>query len=217
MRFGVNFMFILLIIIFLLIKVFFTYSQATSSQKPSQKTYQKPVIRTSTPREELEKIYDYIGDYYNNRAKVRKNNKWGYIDENGYLIIPVEYISCNHFSEDLAVVFKECRNSHSLWHCAIVIDKVGSWISKPIPIRYTKLDIEVESYNYLIYEENLKFTKKSNGNKTLQYYTPSHFYSEGPNFFVITYLNNGVLIKTTNHHDPEIINNPTFPKRTETF
>ncbi|MBE5821399.1 MAG: WG repeat-containing protein [Clostridiales bacterium] len=69
------------------------------------------VISLNTGSSEIEKIelsneYSYIGNFSDGLAYVvsDKDNKCGYVDENGKIVIPCIYDSANKFSEGLALV-----------------------------------------------------------------------------------------------------------------
>ena len=49
-------------------------------------------------------IYDSIDDFFCDRSKVCRNNKYGFIDTNGNEIIECIYDYAQNFSEDIAIV-----------------------------------------------------------------------------------------------------------------
>ncbi len=48
--------------------------------------------------------YDYQGPYCNGLARVKSNQKWGFIDSTGSVIIPLKYNEVTNFSDGLAKV-----------------------------------------------------------------------------------------------------------------
>jgi len=54
--------------------------------------------------------YDIENDYYNGLALVKKDGKWGYIDKNRHVKIPLIYDSANNFTDKIAKVKK-----NNLW------------------------------------------------------------------------------------------------------
>lgn len=50
--------------------------------------------------------YEDADQFYEGLAAVKKDDKWGYIDETGKTVIPFEYDYCYPFSEGLAIVAK---------------------------------------------------------------------------------------------------------------
>ena len=50
--------------------------------------------------------YNTIGEFSNNLAPVAKKNKWGYINQNGQLVIKLQYNFASKFSEGYAAVKK---------------------------------------------------------------------------------------------------------------
>lgn len=69
--------------------------------------------------------YDYVGGYYEGLIEVEKNQKHGYVDIHGKVVIPLEYEDANKFSEGLAAVEKSGK-----WG---FIDKTGKVV---IPFEY---------------------------------------------------------------------------------
>ena len=53
--------------------------------------------------------YDFIGDFYDGLARVEKDGKFGFIDTNNNLVIPLMYDGAISFSEGLAAVKKEAK------------------------------------------------------------------------------------------------------------
>ena len=58
-------------------------------------------------REELEKEYDYVGDFTDGLARVEKDGKWGYIDRKGTVVIDLIYDFVGYFHEGLVGVKKD--------------------------------------------------------------------------------------------------------------
>lgn len=51
--------------------------------------------------------YEIINEYYNKLALVMKDNKWGYIDQYGEEVIPLQYDVANNFTNSFAKVKKD--------------------------------------------------------------------------------------------------------------
>ncbi len=56
------------------------------------------IPNTDTSANKVERNYDFVSNYSEGLAKVRKGNKWGYINKNGTLIIPEIYDEAGVFS-----------------------------------------------------------------------------------------------------------------------
>ena len=54
--------------------------------------------------------YEWSTDFSEGLALVRLENKWGFIDKNGQIIIPLEYEEAGIFYEKLAPVEKDGRH-----------------------------------------------------------------------------------------------------------
>jgi hypothetical protein len=50
------------------------------------------------------KNFDRVGLFFQGRAAVKKNNKWGYVDERGKIVIPIKYNYAADFDNDEALV-----------------------------------------------------------------------------------------------------------------
>ena len=48
--------------------------------------------------------YDEANDYFNGVSLVSKKGKYGYIDKNGKVVIPLKYEDAHNFKEDMAAV-----------------------------------------------------------------------------------------------------------------
>jgi hypothetical protein len=55
---------------------------------------------------ETQSSYDYIDEFHEGLARVRKGLKWGYIDETGNIVIPLIYKIAYNFENDVAIVSK---------------------------------------------------------------------------------------------------------------
>ena len=75
-----------------------------------------------------QKGYDKIGPYKNGRAKVHKDNKMGFINENGEEVIPCVYEYIGDFVNGRAKVIKDLKEGY--------INYTGEEI---IPIKYDKI------------------------------------------------------------------------------
>ena len=62
-------------------------------------------------------------DFSEGLAGVKVENKWGFIDTKGKMVIPPQFDEAGKFSEGLAAVFSECRWGY--------IDKTGAFVIKP--------------------------------------------------------------------------------------
>ena len=85
--------------------------------QPVQQPAKQPVHQT--------KKYDWKGEYYEGLAKVKLNDKYGFIDKTGKEVIPIKYDDAYSFSEGLALV--KLNNKYGF------IDKTGKEV---IPIKY---------------------------------------------------------------------------------
>ena len=85
--------------------------------QPVQQPAKQPVHQT--------KKYDWKGEYYEGLAKVKLNDKYGFIDKTGKEVIPIKYDNAEFFSEGLALV--KLNNKYGF------IDKAGKEV---IPIKY---------------------------------------------------------------------------------
>ena len=68
---------------------------------------QKQAQPTKTPTHHAPKKkrgYDYVDEYSEGLARVHLNDKWGFIDKSGTLVIPCKYDYSDSFSEGLAKV-----------------------------------------------------------------------------------------------------------------
>jgi hypothetical protein len=77
----------------------------------------QPVQSQSTPEVRLKK--QTCGDLW----PVEKDNKWGYIDKTGRLIIPFKFDGAGNFSEGLAAVSIKDKTGY--------IDKTGKFVISP--------------------------------------------------------------------------------------
>ncbi|MCW3104739.1 MAG: Leptospira repeat protein [Bacteroidetes bacterium] len=57
-----------------------------------------------TPKASKYPGYDYVGPFYNGRARVKKLNKWGYIDTTGNVVVPPKYNEVENFTDSIARV-----------------------------------------------------------------------------------------------------------------
>ena len=67
---------------------------------------------------DIENKYDFIKDFFEGLAMVRKNYRYGYIDKEGNEVIALQYEDAKDFSEGLAMVCKNYRYGY--------IDKEGN-------------------------------------------------------------------------------------------
>lgn len=92
-------------------------------------------------------IYDNIGLQeglmFENRIPVRQNNRWGFTDEGGKLVIPLQYEEVSRFSEGLAGFRENSRSGY--------LDKEGKLI---IPPAYENTDLFSEGLA-LVSKDNL--------------------------------------------------------------
>lgn len=61
----------------------------------------------------IECIYDYCSCFFENRAAVKLNGKWGYINNSGSEVIEIKYLAAGDFCEGLAWV----RSEHIGYEC----------------------------------------------------------------------------------------------------
>ena len=90
--------------------------------KPNRKP---PTTTTTTttkpkpPKNSAAKKWKYQGDYYEGLAAVLDDNdKWGFIDETGKVVIPCQWKNAGYFSKGQAAVL----DANGKWH---TIDKTG--------------------------------------------------------------------------------------------
>ena len=69
--------------------------------------------------------YEYVDGYVEELARVRLNDKWGFIDKSGTLVIPCKYDTAESFSEGFALI-----GLNGKWG---FIDKSGTEV---IPCKY---------------------------------------------------------------------------------
>jgi hypothetical protein len=70
-------------------------------------------------------VYDDAYSFSNGMAPVAKQEKYGYIDTTGSLVIPLNFNNARSFSEGLA----PASNQKGFWG---YIDLKGNWIIKPV-------------------------------------------------------------------------------------
>jgi hypothetical protein len=97
--------------------------------------------------------YDYVGDFSNGMADVRKNGVWGFIDIKGNEIIHCQYKNRSSFSEDRVVVVKGNSND-------IYLDKNGS---QAIRFEYEQCGSFSEGLAYVLIDNSFGYIDK-NGN-----------------------------------------------------
>lgn len=75
------------------VEIYYTLSGESASQKEYEKsTYiENEDSDTEMLRKELEGIYDYVGLFRNERAIVCKGERYGIVDKDGGLLVPLEY------------------------------------------------------------------------------------------------------------------------------
>ena len=79
--------------------------------------------------------YDFVDDFSEGLALVKSNDKFGYIDTTGDLVIPLKYTGANRFKESLAAVILFIPNSDDQFGVLRYgfIDKSGREV---VPFRY---------------------------------------------------------------------------------
>lgn len=60
----------------------------------------------SLQTDEIESAYDYVGEFHEGLARVRKGMKWGYIDKTENIVIPLIYKIAYNFENGVAIVSK---------------------------------------------------------------------------------------------------------------
>ena len=83
--------------------------------------------------------YDEIRDFQEGLAKVLRHNKWGFINQEGYEVIPCLYEWVSDFQEDLALIFQNDKFG--------VIDKEGKIV---IPCNYDKVSEFHEDFSFVL-------------------------------------------------------------------
>jgi hypothetical protein len=71
--------------------------------------------------------YDYVGPFYHGLARVKKLNKWGYIDTTGNVVVPPKYNEVENFTDSIARVRLSGKHG-SRWG---LIDLTGTIIIEP--------------------------------------------------------------------------------------
>jgi hypothetical protein len=80
------------------------------------------------------KHYDFIDDYYNGVARVKLNNKYGIINENGNEICEIKYDYCYNFNFDHNFAKVKLNNKYGYIDingneiCEIKYDSIGVFI-----------------------------------------------------------------------------------------
>jgi hypothetical protein len=101
-------------------------SVASSNGQTGEKPTEQPAPASKPLNYQFAEIlspkYDEIEKFSEGMAAVRILDKWGYIDENGNEVIPVQYESAFQFSDDLASVSTGIGNSFNSYF----IDKAGN-------------------------------------------------------------------------------------------
>jgi hypothetical protein len=113
--------------------------------------------------------YDYVGDFSNGMADVRKDGLWGFIDMNGDEIIHCQYKNRNSFSEDRVLVVKENNNE-------IYLNKNGS---QAIRFEYNQCGNFSEGLAYVLIDNNYGYIDKSGNVKISCKYDGAHDFSCG--------------------------------------
>lgn len=73
-------------------------------------------------------LYDEIGDFSDGLFKIKVNDKYGYIDSNGFAVIKPSFDKATNFVNDRAVVYNYNGNKRKL--ITMLIDKKGSILAK---------------------------------------------------------------------------------------
>jgi hypothetical protein len=97
-------------------------SSGQTGTKPTEKPAQasKPLNYQFT--EILPPTYDEIQQFYDEMSAVRIGDKWGFIDESGAEVIPVQYDFAFHFSEGFGIVASGIGEAYK----AFYVDKAGN-------------------------------------------------------------------------------------------
>jgi len=56
--------------------------------------------------------YNYVGRFYEGKARVQKGDKWGHVDRNGKVKTPIIYDYVGHFFDGRAIVNKGDKWGH---------------------------------------------------------------------------------------------------------
>jgi len=90
---------------------------------------------------------DRIGDFSENRARVLKNNKYGHVDLNGKVVVPIIYDYASSFQEGRTWVEKNGKEGH--------VDKNGK-VTTPIIYDYVgnfkegRAWVEIRNFEFYI-------------------------------------------------------------------
>lgn len=79
----------------------------------------------------IEAQYEDAGQFNEGLAAVKKDGKWGYIDETGEMVIPFQYDKAYLFREGLALVGK--REQRDVWHPTGELDQGGNRVYEDGP------------------------------------------------------------------------------------
>lgn len=68
------------------------------------------MLRETLLQHSSEREYDYVGNFKENRAPVMKGNKWGFVDRQNQLIVPLIYDTVDEFIGGYAQVVKKAES-----------------------------------------------------------------------------------------------------------
>ena len=111
---------------------------------------------------EMVKGFNMIGDFHEGRAWFYKNEKYGFIDKMGNVIVPAKYYSVADFKEGRAWVANEDNHDHA-W-CGY-IDLDGKEV---VPIKY-RVPLE-EGYKAISFSEGLAAVQMRTDNDDSPFY-----------------------------------------------
>lgn len=80
----------------------------------------------------IEAQYEDAGQFNEGLAAVKKDGKWGYIDETGEMVIPFQYDKAYLFREGLALVGK--REQRDVWHPTGELDQGVTAFMRTVPL-----------------------------------------------------------------------------------
>jgi hypothetical protein len=72
--------------------------------------------------------YDYVGHFFEGRAWVGLNNKYGFVDTEGNEVIPLKYDGVGHFQEGRAKVILNDKYGFVDTECNEVIPPKYDWV-----------------------------------------------------------------------------------------
>lgn len=142
--------------------------------------------------------YEDAGQFSDGLAAVKKNGKWGYIDEEGKVVIPFQYELAYDFNEGLAIVAKSKRTADTAiswdkpagtYYEMGFIDESGKYTGFYTKTWSSKEDVPLELHENDIDPENTYSLVFHNGIAVINYlaYKTTGMYVDIPSDYVLEY------------------------------